>query len=118
MLVRERIALERRKQGISAQQLAEAAGVNKGSISRYENGYVKVIPAQVLRKIAEAINVPFDELVIDDPKYVSLASDEAMNKAASELSTDEKELIAWYRGLSAEAQDLMRQFRKLDKLTD
>lgn len=115
MLVRDRIALERRKQGISAQQLADAAGVNKGSISRYENGYVKVIPTQVLEKIAAAIHVPFDELVIDDPKYAALASDETVRKSASTLTSDEKELLAWYRGLTPEAQGIMRQIWNLEQ---
>lgn len=51
-----RIALLRAKQGMSQEDLAGAAEVNRGYISRIENGHV-AFSIPVLLKIAEALSV-------------------------------------------------------------
>ena len=47
----------REELSISAEELAEAIGVNKATIHRYETGYFKSIKLDRLDKIAEFLNV-------------------------------------------------------------
>lgn len=51
-----KIALIRAKKGLSQEDLAGAAEVNRGYISRIENGHV-AFSVQVLLKLAEALGV-------------------------------------------------------------
>ena len=117
MLVRDRISAERRKQGISVAGLALAVGVNKGSISRYESGYVKEIPTEVLHRLAVALNIDFDELVAEDPKYCML-SEKYIQRTKAEigegLNSEEEQLVLWYRGLPDTLKRLVNQIRAVD----
>ena len=111
MLVKDKINIQRRKLGMSTAQLGEAVGVNKGSISRYENGYVKVIPVDVLHRIADVLELSFDELIREDPKYSFL--DESRTKEILDqisLTAEEMELIQWYRNLK---QDTKNEIKKM-----
>ena len=56
MLVREKIRILRKKKGLKASELGELLGVNQATISRYENGYVKVIPQDKLSKMCNVFN--------------------------------------------------------------
>ena len=68
MLVKDKIALERNRRGISTSKLADMVGVNIGTINRYEKGVIKTIPVETLRKIASALGCTYDELIREDPK--------------------------------------------------
>ena len=60
----------RENRNISAEELAEAIGVNKATVHRYEAGYFKSIKLDRLDKIAEFLNVSKSYLVGDsDSKY-------------------------------------------------
>ena len=67
----------REQQGFSINQLAEAAGISNSQISRIENG-VRGVPKPVsIRKIAEALAVPYTDMMkqagyIEPAKDVSL----------------------------------------------
>lgn len=56
------IAMLRDKRGMSQEDLAGAAEVNRGYISRIENGHV-AFSVPVLLKIANALNVEVKELL-------------------------------------------------------
>lgn len=112
MLVKDKITVERQKRGMSTAELGAIVGVNKGTISRYESGSVKQIPTDALRKIVEAFECDFDSFVMDDPKYCMLADDRDTSLKDS-ISEDEYQLIAWYRALPAEVQNLMKQACKI-----
>ena len=56
-----KIAMLRTQQGVSQEDLAGAAEINRGYISRIENGHV-AFSVPVLLKIAEALNVKPEKL--------------------------------------------------------
>lgn len=59
-----RIAIIRNERGMSQEDLAGDAEVNRGYISRIENGRV-AFSVPVLLKLAEALNVPPEKLFKD-----------------------------------------------------
>lgn len=102
MLVKDKIAIERRKKGISTSQLAEMIGVNIGTLNRYENGVIKTIPVETLHKIASSLECSFDELVQDDPRYIMLSDKPASLKR--ELSEEDIKMITWFHNLPENIQ--------------
>ncbi|CAI6081937.1 hypothetical protein PAECIP112173_03376 [Paenibacillus sp. JJ-100] len=67
----------REQQGFSINQLAEAAGISNSQISRIENGVRGVPKPATIRKIAEALAVPYTDMMkqagyIEPAKDVSL----------------------------------------------
>jgi len=65
MTISERIRLTRQQKKLSQADLADASGVNKKSLSRYELG-TSVPPADALKAIADALGVSTDSLLSDD----------------------------------------------------
>lgn len=55
MKVGERIRLQRKKIGMSADQLADIIGTSRSTIFRYENGAIEKMPTSALEPIAEAL---------------------------------------------------------------
>jgi transcriptional regulator with XRE-family HTH domain len=109
MLVKDRIILERKKQDISCADLAQAVGLHKGTINRYENGNIKRIPTEMLHRIAEALHISFDDLISDDPSYVDLLDHPTPRKSSKKRTSDEQEMIEWYRSLSPDAKSFFKQ---------
>ena len=65
MTIAERIRLNRQQKNISQKDLAELADVNLKSLSRYELGS-SIPPADVIKKLADALKVSTDTLLSDD----------------------------------------------------
>ncbi|PYE48514.1 transcriptional regulator with XRE-family HTH domain [Paenibacillus barcinonensis] len=53
----------REQQGFSINQLAEAAGISNSQISRIENGVRGVPKPATIRKIADALHVPYTDMM-------------------------------------------------------
>lgn len=106
MLVKEKILVLRKKNGISTSQLADLIGVNIGTVNRYEKGVIKTIPVETLRKIAEALHCSYDELIKDDPQYFHLCDEEQQNGFASveQLSESDKRMVKWFHALPENVQ--------------
>jgi len=109
MLVKDKISTQRKSLGISVVQLGKITGINQGSISRYENGYVKVIPKDALLRISDALQIPFEDLIAEDPKYTFM-SEKPRQHDPSELSLEDMQLLSWFHGLPTEIQDIVKQF--------
>ena len=108
MLVRQRITSEREKKGLTTRDLAARLNINRGTVSRWENGYIKVIPLDMLEKLADIFDVSVDELIGNDPQYSHLKSPELISQNVSgALSVDENAMIEWYRGLSRKEKKLI-----------
>ena len=107
MLVRQKITSEREKNGLTTRELALRLNINRGTVSRWENGYIKSIPLDMLQKIAEIFNISFDELIEGDPQYSHLKSADTENRFLSILSDDESAMVEWYRHLSRKEQKLI-----------
>ena len=72
---------------ISAEELAEAIGVNKATIHRYETGYFKSIKLDKLDKIAEFLNVSKSYLTGDSKdKYFKESFTTVFEAKPKELS--------------------------------
>jgi len=65
MTISERIRLTRQQKDLSQKALAEIADVNLKSLSRYELG-TSVPPADVIKKLADALQVSTDTLLSDE----------------------------------------------------
>ncbi len=65
MTIAERIRLTRQQKGLSQKELSEKAIINLKSLSRYELG-TSIPPADVLKAIADALNVASDVLLEDN----------------------------------------------------
>ena len=65
MTIAERIRLTRQQKKLSQTELAELAGVNKKSLSRYELD-ASIPPADALKSIADALGVSTDYLLSDE----------------------------------------------------
>jgi transcriptional regulator with XRE-family HTH domain len=110
MLVKDKIAFERKKKGISASKLGEMIGSCQATISKYETGNIKVIPKDVLLDIVRCLECDFDEFVSEDPKYCMLAS---RSVEANTLSEEDKSWRAWCHSLPEELQGIVRQLWKI-----
>ena len=105
MLVKDKIIVLRKKAGISTSQLAERVGVNIGTINRYEKGVIKTIPVETLRKIADALNCSYDELIKGDPKYSSLCDEVNENDSVNaQLSEADRKMVEWFHTLPENIQ--------------
>lgn len=109
MLVKDRILHERKRQGLSCAQLAQLTGLHKGTVNRYENGTIKRIPNDNLHTLADVLNIPFNEFIADDPLYYDLLDPSETKKISKRKSSEEQEMINWYRSLSPDAQSFFKQ---------
>lgn len=65
MTIAERIRLTRQQKNLSQKDLAEKANINLKSLSRYELGN-SIPPADILKAIADALDVVSDVLLEDN----------------------------------------------------
>ena len=63
MNVGERIKLRRKELKISADDLADAVGVSRSTIFRYEKGDIEKVGPEVLKKIADKLRISLAELM-------------------------------------------------------
>ena len=64
----------REQQGFSINQLAEAAGISNSQISRIENGVRGVPKPATIRKIADALAVPYSDMM-KQAGYIEIGSE-------------------------------------------
>ena len=69
----------REQQGFSINQLAEAAGISNSQISRIENGVRGVPKPATIRKIAEALAVPYTDMM-KQAGYIEPAKDASLQE--------------------------------------
>lgn len=63
---RHPMAVWRQYRGLTQQELAEAAGIGKSYVSQIESG-AKTGSVKCLRRLADALRVDIDDLVVEDP---------------------------------------------------
>ncbi|MCE7053115.1 helix-turn-helix domain-containing protein [Algoriphagus sp. AGSA1] len=92
MEISEKIALTRKKKGLSQEQLAEAAKVTVRTIQRIESG--ESIPrAFTLRTLAEALEINFEDLVTIGEVHSSGFSDDSVALQTNFDPDDEKHTL-------------------------
>ena len=117
MLVKQKIVNGRRKLGLSTPQLAEMIDVNQGTINRYENGTIKTIPTDKLRRLAEVLGYSFEDFISGDPRY-SMMIDGNAKESQVMRDEDDEMLINWFHGLSKEYQSIVKQIISIDSKTE
>lgn len=83
-LIGQRIKQRREALNISAQELAEAIGINKATIHRYENGDFKSIKLPVIESIAKYLEV--------DPSWIIGKTDDPRPKVTPIPDRDKKDI--------------------------
>lgn len=79
----------RKEKGLSQKELAEKLNVTQRTISYYENSATAPSNAEIVAKIADALNVRLDELAVD-------IGNTKIHKLIEKLKSDtEKNLIQW-----------------------
>lgn len=99
----ERIRKLRKSRGWTQDELAERAGMNGRHLSRFETGQLEP-PLRTLRRIAEAFEVPVEELTEENPqeRLATLVPDPELLEQFQVLSRmDEEDRKAVKRVLSA-----------------
>lgn len=105
MLAGEKIRQYRKNIGMDTTELASRIGVNQATISRYENGYVRKIPDDTLKKLAEALDCTVNDLIEDDPSYAHLHSSKKRKAALKKnMSQDDQLILSWFHSLSPEVR--------------
>lgn len=100
----ERLKDTRKKHNVSAKELAEAIGINKSTIHRYETGDFQSIKTAVLEKIADYLNVNPDYLIgATDNKHTVKEAEELM----SSITDGEKMLLELFRRVPVESQQMV-----------
>ncbi len=64
---------------MTQQQLADAIGVNVGTISKYENG-IHTPSKRKMEKLCEVLGVSLETLMIDNKMFISMEHDHIVNK--------------------------------------
>ena len=91
MNVGEKIKLRRKELKISADDLASAVGVSRSTIFRYEKGDIEKVGPEVLKKIADKLNVSPADLMgwneEDEIKSTNNYSSSDLRKMAENAKT-------------------------------
>ena len=114
MLVRDKMKALRKDMHITAAELGDMIGLTQATISRYENGYVRKIPDDILVKIAEALNTTIHDLTEDDPVYSHLHKEKYKKTKSIARNDTDKKLLEWYHKQSPEIQGFIQQIISSD----
>ena len=114
MLVRDKMKALRKDMHITAAELGDMIGLTQATVSRYENGYVRKIPDDVLTKIANALNTSVHDLTGDDPVYSHLHKDKYRTTKSIARNDTDKKLLEWYHKQSPEIQGFIQQIISSD----
>ena len=99
MTVGERMKARRKSLGISADKVAEALGVSRSTIFRYEKGDIDKVPSEQLEPIARVLKTSVGYLMgwVEDPGVVMPGG---FAESSMKLSDDEKAIVELYRRAS------------------
>ena len=93
----EKFKIEREKKGMTQQEVADALGINRRMITRYENGISFPRTKDAYRKIAAFFGVDVNYLLTDDEEFVVEASEQYGSRGMKQA----QELIDGMSGLFA-----------------
>lgn len=99
MTVGERMKARRKSLGISADKVAEALGVSRSTIFRYEKGDIDKVPSEQLEPIARVLKTSVGYLMgwVEDPGVVMPGG---FAESSMKLSDDEMAIVELYRRAS------------------
>lgn len=80
----------RRRRGLTLAEVAKALGVDESSVGHWEKGRRSPLLAH-LRKLAVVLDVPFEELVADNPAFVANRLEQRVLDALRRLPEDQQQ---------------------------
>ena len=86
-------------------------------LNRYENGTIKTIPTDKLRRLADVLGYSFEDFISGDPRY-SMMIDGNAKESQVMRDEDDEMLINWFHGLSKEYQSIVKQIISIDSKTE
>lgn len=101
MNVGERMKAIRKQQGISADVLAEAIGVSRSTIFRYEKGDIEKLPIEVVAHVASALHVSLAELM----GLSNGSLPEKISNIVSDLTSDRQQKVYDYANRQLKEQN-------------
>ncbi len=85
----ERLRLERKRRGITMQEVAQAAGISPSWLSRLESDQAKV-PYDTLKRVLDVLGLAIEDVIHEQPRAVSLARRAITRRGeASRFESDE-----------------------------
>jgi len=101
MTIGQRIKSRRKELNLSVDELAKRLGKARATVYRYENGDIENLPLDILKPIADALEV--------EPAYLMGWKPDKKEKPAidGELSEGQKALIAFARSIPEDKADLV-----------
>lgn len=97
MTFAEKFRIERKKRGLTQQEVGVGIGVNRRMITRYENGHAFPRTKEAYKRIADFFGVDVNYLLTEDEEFVVTASE----KYGSRGQRQAKELLSDMAGLFA-----------------
>ena len=97
MTIREKFKHEREKRNLTQQEVADALGLNRRMITRYENGISFPRTREAYRKIADYFEVDVNYLLTENEAFVVNASEQYGSRGMKQA----QELIDGMSGLFA-----------------
>ena len=99
MTVGERMKARRKSLGISADKVAEALGVSRSTIFRYEKGDIDKVPSEQLEPIARVLKASVGYVMgwVEAP---GLSTSGCFAEPSTDFSEDEMALVELYRRAS------------------
>lgn len=109
MKIYERIKFRRKELGLSADDVAEALGVSRATVYRYESADIEKLPTQIV--------IPLSTVLRCSPSWLMGWENEVNSKPAAAVSNEEKYLLSLYRNLNPEGkQKLIERAEELRDL--
>ena len=100
----QRLKAVREERNVSAVELAEALGINKATVYRYECAEFQGVKSPIVKAIAEYLNVNPDYLIgVSDIKHTAKEAEALANS----ITDDEKMLLELFRRVPVESQQLV-----------
>lgn len=87
-------------------------GISQSNIARYENGGVKYISVEILKKIAKALSCRLTDLTDGDDRYETVSKSRKKRKP----SNDDYLILEKYHSLNSDLRNIVDQILKLSSI--
>ncbi len=92
------IYTRRKELGLTLEEIAKHVGVVKGTVQKWESGYIKNMKRDKMALLAEILQIPPTDLLFDDARDLTFSD-------TPQLSGTEEELLSKFRQLDAQNQE-------------
>src|SRR5436309_1402890 len=105
MQTNETVRTLREEKGLNQKQLAELAGISQATISRIENGDIRELKSESVKKLADALGVSVDYLLSEEPDLLALDSSGNIALFVSKPADVSNNVLELWRTMIASCSD-------------